>query len=67
MANFFYTPERQFKRSKTEIDSIGGTKRTNRIIVNRSMNDRIEEQFMDISFKANRSEKQKNNRKLKRK
>lgn len=47
-------------------DKIGGISRGNRLLNVQQQRERIEQQFLSISFKANRAEAQRNERRAKR-
>ena len=71
--NSFFTPAPEYSqpaltrnRQGYEVTKVGGLTKTHRIISTRERRDRIEEQFMNISFKANRSDAQREARRAKR-
>ncbi len=62
-----YREPREYKRGRNlETPFVGGQKRTNKLIVNQGMMERIEEIMLNISFKSKRSESQRNERRNKR-
>jgi hypothetical protein len=68
MQNNLYQSSPTYKRGeKRDAATIGGLNKTNRIIRANEQREAIEAQFMRISLKANRSDKQREERKSKRK
>lgn len=72
MANFFKYTQQEYKPILTEYkaiipEKIGGIARTNKMVKISQQKQQIEDIFMNISFKAKRSENQNNERRSKRK
>lgn len=68
MANFFHTPEREFKRPPEDSPSnIGGLNKSRKQMNIQRQIDAIEAKFMSIAFKAGRAEDQREARRNKRK
>lgn len=71
MANMFFNEHRQYAKTPNKEKGkapikIGGTARTNKIKAINEERERIEELMINISFKANRAEKQREERQSKR-
>ena len=70
MNNNLYETERDYSKqrefAKTRPEKVGGTAKTNKNIKLMAERERTEEEFMRISFKANRATKQRELRRMKR-